>query len=173
MSQSSFGAAGAGSSDDDCKFKKRPRSDGKAEDENPVAKRKARPPRTPLLKIGYPKAAIGSRELPTKSECKTDGEEVCVSSPTKKEQDSIVPGSVGDMRKKDLMNHAVGIGVETRRIGPDGKKNVYRSVHEVRRECEERAQSLTGPLQMGATPPQVVVFVTTSAEGNLRILPQG
>ena len=55
---------------------------------------------------------------------------------------------MGDMRKLELMKYAVGIGVETRRRGPDGKKNLYRPVEEVRRECEERAQSLAGPPQI-------------------------
>ena len=33
-----------------------------------------------------------------------------------------------EMRKSELMKHAAGPGVETRRRGPDGKKHVYRSM---------------------------------------------
>ena len=37
------------------------------------------------------------------------------------------------MRKAELMGHAAGLGVNTRRRGPDGKKNVHRSMEEVMR----------------------------------------
>ena len=55
--------------------------------------------------------------------------------------------NVSDMRKTELMEYAKGLGVETRRRGPDGKNNLYRSVEDVRRHCAERAQSLAGPPQ--------------------------
>ena len=42
------------------------------------------------------------------------------------------------MRRADLMRYACSLGVETRRQGPDGKKNLWRPVEEVRAECRER-----------------------------------
>jgi len=49
---------------------------------------------------------------------------------------------VEGMRKADLMKYACSVGVETRRQGRDGKKNVWRSMVEVRAECRERQAAL-------------------------------
>ena len=52
-----------------------------------------------------------------------------------------------DMHKHELMKHAAGIGVETRRRGTDGK-HVFRQMADVRRDCVLKAQSLAGPVQV-------------------------
>jgi len=51
--------------------------------------------------------------------------------------------NVEDMRKAELMKFAADVlGVATRRVGPDGKNNLWRSVEEVRRDCKEKEARL-------------------------------
>ena len=44
---------------------------------------------------------------------------------------------VDAMRKAELMEYAKTLGVETRREGQDGKKNLWRPVPDVKRDCKE------------------------------------
>ena len=49
------------------------------------------------------------------------------------------------MRKAELMGHAAGLGVNTRRRGPDGKPNVWRRMQAARLDCAARTLSLADP----------------------------
>ena len=48
-----------------------------------------------------------------------------------------LPRDVDAMRKAELMEYAKTPGVETRREGQDGKKNLWRPVLDVKRDCKE------------------------------------
>ena len=68
------------------------------------------------------------------------------------------------MRKAELMEHAAGLGVNTRRRGPDGKNNVYRSMEEVRRDCAERAAASQVTLGRYVGMPGQVPAVTSGSD---------
>ena len=48
-----------------------------------------------------------------------------------------LPRDADAMRKAELMEYAKTLGVETRREGQDGKKNLWRPVPDVKRDCKE------------------------------------
>ena len=48
-----------------------------------------------------------------------------------------LPRDVPAMRKAELMEYAMTLGVETRRVGLDGKKHIYRPVMGVKTDCKE------------------------------------
>ena len=68
------------------------------------------------------------------------------------------------MRKPELMGYAAGLGVNIRRRGPDGKKNVYRSMEEVRRDCAERAAASQVTLDRYVGAPGQVLAVTSGSD---------
>ena len=49
------------------------------------------------------------------------------------------------LRKAELVRHAAGLGVNTRRRGPDGKPNVWRCVQSARLDCAARTLALANP----------------------------
>ena len=52
------------------------------------------------------------------------------------------------MKKYDLMRYANNVlGVETRQAGPDGKKNRYRAVEDVKQDCKAAQARLCQPPQ--------------------------
>ena len=55
------------------------------------------------------------------------------------------------MRKAELMEHAAGLGVNTRRRGPDGKPNVWRRMQAARFDCAARTLSLADPPRAAAS----------------------
>ena len=65
-----------------------------------------------------------------------------------KAQDVDKTKDVDEMKKSELMQYAKNIlGVETRRVGPDGNKNLFRAVEDVKHDCkaaQERGQSVNG-----------------------------
>ena len=62
------------------------------------------------------------------------------------------------------MAYAAGLGVNIRRRGPDGKKNVYRSMKEVRRLCAERAAASQVTLDRYVGMPGQVLAVTSGSD---------
>ena len=62
------------------------------------------------------------------------------------------------------MAYAAGLGVNIRRRGPDGKKNVYRSMEEVRRDCAERAAASQVTLDRYVGVPGQVPAVTSGGD---------
>ena len=50
---------------------------------------------------------------------------------------SRLPRDVDAMRKAELMEYVKTLGVETRREGEDGKKNLWRPVPDVKTDCKE------------------------------------
>ena len=66
--------------------------------------------------------------------------------------------NLDDMRKEELMKYAKDVlGIETRHIGADGKKNRWRSVPEVRRECKDKEQEPMARNNDGAQSPHAPV----------------
>ena len=55
------------------------------------------------------------------------------------------------LRKAELMKHAAGLRVNTRRRGPDGKPNVCRRMQAVRLDCAARALLLADPPRVAAS----------------------
>jgi hypothetical protein len=65
-----------------------------------------------------------------------------------KAQDVDTRKDVDTMNKEDLMRYAKNIlGVEVRQAGPDGKKNRWRSVNDVKKDCKEVQATLLQSLQ--------------------------
>ena len=53
---------------------------------------------------------------------------------------------VDKMHKAELMVYAKDVlGVETRRVGPDGNKNLWRTVAEVKKDCKAAQAKLCQP----------------------------
>ena len=63
------------------------------------------------------------------------------------------------MRKAELMEHAAGLGVNTRRRGPDGKPNVWRCMQAVRYDCAARTLLLADPPRVAASQVAVARYV--------------
>ena len=68
------------------------------------------------------------------------------------------------MRKVELMGHAAGLGVNTRRRGPDGKPNVWRRMQAARLDCAARTLSLADPPRAAASQVTLDRYVGTPGQ---------
>ena len=70
--------------------------------------------------------------------------------------------NVDDMRKAELMMYAKDVlGIETRKIGAGGQKNLWRSIEEVWRECKEKeARLCQSPHAPGLAQSSLSVYFT-------------